>query len=77
MTIKTKQRRVSKKENFLCGYPECGSEITPNSGGFRVIFESIETTNPPQPDVLKQVNLYLCHKHTYELAAVVRLFEQK
>jgi hypothetical protein len=68
---------MNKKKKFLCGYPHCGSEIKVNSGDFEIIFKSIESTKPPQPDVLKQVKLYLCHKHTYELGAVLRLFEQK
>jgi hypothetical protein len=68
---------MSKKKKLLCGYPECGSEIKANSGGFEVIFRSLESTNPPQSGPLKQVNLYICHKHMYELAAVVRLFEKK
>ena len=68
---------MSKKKKSLCGYPECGGEIKANSGGFEIIFRSIESNNFPQPDVLKQVNLYLCHEHMYEFAAVVRLFEKK
>jgi hypothetical protein len=68
---------MSKKKKLLCGYRECGSEIEANSGGFEVIFKSIESTNPPQPAFLKRVNIYLCHKHTYEVAAAVRLFDKK
>lgn len=68
---------MNKKKKLHCGYPECGSEIKDNSGDIEVIFRSIESTNPPEPDVLKNVNLYLCHKHFYEMAAVVRLFDQK
>ncbi len=68
---------MNKKKKLLCGYPHCGSEIKINSGDFEIIFKSIESTNPPQPDVLKQTKLYLCHKHMYELGAVVRLFEEK
>lgn len=77
MTIQTRMTTMSKKKKLLCGYPECGSEIKANSGDFEVIFKSIESTNPPQPDVLKQVNIYLCHKHTYEVAAAIRLFDKK
>ena len=77
MTIQAKLTEMSKKKKLLCGYLECGSEITANSGGFEVIFKSIESTNPPQPDFLKQVNIYLCHKHTYEVAAVLRLYDEK
>jgi len=69
--------RLSIKKEILCGYPECGSEIALNSGGVKVLFESIESTNPPQPDFLKQFSIYLCHKHTYEVAVVLRLFEKK
>jgi hypothetical protein len=67
---------MSKRKESLCGYPECGSEIKANSGNFEVIFRSIESVKPPQVKELKQVNFYLCHKHAYELAAVVRLFDQ-
>jgi hypothetical protein len=68
---------MGRKKKLLCGYPECASEIKADSGHFEVIFKSIESANTPQSDVLKQVTLYLCHKHTYEVAAVVRLFEQE
>ena len=68
---------MSIKKKLFCGYPECGSEMKANAGGFEVIFRSIESPNPPQPDLLKKVNIYLCHKHTYEVAAVVRLFDKK
>ncbi len=77
MTIQAKLKRVSNNKKLLCGYPKCGSEIKANSGGFAVSFESIESTNPPQPDDLKQARMYLCHKHTYEIAAVVRLFDKR
>ena len=68
---------MSMKKKLFCGYPECGSEITANSDGSRVLFTPIERTNPPQPDALKQVNIYLCHQHTYEVAATLRLFDKK
>jgi len=65
----------SKKKKLVCGYRECDSEIKANSGCIEVVFRSIEGTNP-QPDVLKPVKFFLCHKHMYELAAVVKLFDQ-
>jgi len=68
---------MTRDKKLPCGYPNCGSEITLNSGGYEVLFKSIEKINPPQPGTLKQVNIYLCHKHTYEVAAVLRLYDKK
>jgi hypothetical protein len=67
---------MNKKKELRCGYPECGYEIKVNSGGFEVIFQPIESRDTPQHDVLKKVNVYLCHKHFYEIAAAIKLFDQ-